>query len=440
MKSPVIRAVEVHDVRFPTSDALDGSDAVHVDPDYSVAYVVLRTGVDGLEGHGSTFTLGRGNELCCAAARSLAQMLVGTSVAELERDMLGVYRRLTRDSQMRWVGPEKGVVHLAAAAVINAVWDLIAVDAGLPLWRYLCELPAERLVAALDFTYVSDVLTPTDALEMLRAERGAKRERIDRLEKEGYPAYTTSCGWLGYSDERIEGLCKDALDAGWNHFKVKVGRSPEDDERRCALVRDLIGPDRSLMIDANQRWDVDEAIANVRALARHDIRWIEEPTSPDDVLGHARIAREVAPIKVATGEQCQNRVVFKQLMQSGGVHYVQADACRLGGVNEFLTVLLLARRYGLPVCPHAGGVGLCEYVNHMVSFDFVALTGTTDDRMCEYVSHLDEHVENLAVVERGRYRAPSWNGYGARLRPQSVAEHAFPHGPLWSRRLAASAS
>jgi len=431
---PVVRSVEVHDVRFPTSDQLDGSDAVHVDPDYSSAYVVLRTDVDGLEGHGTTFTIGRGNGLVAATAENLAQRLVGMSIDEIENDMLAVWRRFTQDSQLRWIGPEKGVVHLATAAVVNAIWDLIARQAGKPLWRYLCEMEPERLVSMLDFSYVTDALTPARAIELLEEGRAQHAERMAALEANGYPAYTTSCGWLGYSDERIRSACEASLAEGWNDFKLKVGVDAADDERRCALVREIIGPDRSLMVDANQRWDVEEAIDRVNALSAHDLRWIEEPTSPDDVLGHARIAREVAPVKVATGEQCQNRVMFKQLMQSGGVHYVQVDACRVGGLNEVLVIMLMAREFGLPVCPHAGGVGLCEYVNHLVMFDFVALTGSTEDRITEYVSHLDEHFESPARVKGGRYYPPLEPGYGTHLRPECIARFLHPDGPVWSER------
>lgn len=435
MIAPTIRAVHVHDVRFPTSDVMDGSDATHVDPDYSSAYVVLRTNVDGLEGHGTTFTIGRGNGLVSATAENLAQQLIGMRLDDIENDMLRVWRRFTQDSQLRWIGPEKGVVHLATAAVVNALWDLIARHAGRPLWRYLCEMEPERLVSMLDFSYVSDALTPARAIAILRGERDHHAARIADLERDGFPAYTTSCGWLGYPDERIRELCTAALDAGWNHFKLKVGVDPADDDRRCALVREIIGPDRSLMVDANQRWDVDEAIERVRVLARHDLRWIEEPTSPDDVLGHARIADGVAPVKVATGEQCQNRVVFKQLMQCGGVHYVQVDACRVGGLNEVLLIMLMAREFGLPVCPHAGGVGLCEYVNHLVMFDYVALTGSTADRVTEYVPHLDEHFVTPARIRAGHYLPPTEPGYGTHLRRESIERFLYPDGPVWTARV-----
>jgi L-fuconate dehydratase len=435
-----IRSVEVLDVRFPTSDQLDGSDALHTDPDYSSTYVILRTDRDGLEGHGTTFTIGRGNELCAAAARTLGQRLVGLTLAEIQNDMRTVVRGFTQDSQLRWVGPEKGVVHLATAAVVNALWDLLARAADLPLWRFVCELEPERLVGMLDFSYVTDALTPDEAVAILRRERPHRDARTAALEEQGYPAYTTSCGWLGYSDTRLRELCAAAIDEGWNDFKLKVGVDPGDDDRRCGIVRELIGPDRRLMIDANQRWDVDEAIAAVNALAHHDLRWIEEPTSPDDVLGHARIAQGVAPVHVATGEQCQNRVVFKQLMQAGGVHYVQVDACRVGGLNEVLVIMLLARRFGLPVCPHAGGVGLCEYVNHLVMIDYVMLTGSTEDRITEYVSHLDEHFVTPARTRGGRYFPPLEPGYGTHLRPASLDEYRFPDGPCWSARLAAGSN
>ena len=429
-----ITALEAVDIRFPTSDHSDGSDAMHRDPDYSAAYVVLRTSQAGLEGHGLTFTIGRGNELCVAAAEALAPLVVGRTLESITRDLAGFWRVLTSDSQLRWVGPEKGVIHLATAAVVNAIWDLYAKSRRKPLWKLLVDMSPEELVAAIDFRYITDALTREQALEILRANQATKAAREREMLADGYPAYTTSAGWLGYPDDKIRRLCREGIAEGWTHFKIKVGAELADDLRRAAIVREEIGPERRLMLDANQRWDVGEAIANMKQLARFDPWWIEEPTSPDDVLGHAAIARAIAPIGVATGEQCQNRVVFKQLLQAGAIRFCQIDSCRLGGVNEVLAVMLLAARFGVPVCPHAGGVGLCEYVNHLILVDYICISGSLDDRVAEYVSHLHEHFENPSVVRNGRYRAPTAPGYGITMKRESLAAHAFPHGAVWAER------
>jgi L-fuconate dehydratase len=427
-----ITSLTAHDVRFPTSRALDGSDAMNPDPDYSAAYVVLGTDVAGLEGHGLTFTIGRGNQLCVAAAEALAPLVVGLTLEGISADMAGFWRRVTSDSQLRWVGPEKGVLHLATAAVVNAVWDLWAKAERKPLWKLLVGMTPEQVVSCVDFRYLTDALTPDDALGILRRHAGTRAEREAEMRRVGYPAYTTSAGWLGYPDEKIRRLCEEGVAAGWNHFKIKVGRDLQDDVRRAALVREAIGPDRKLMMDANQVWDVGQAIAWMRELARFDPWWIEEPTSPDDVLGHAAIARAVAPIGVATGEHCQNRVIFKQLMQSDAIRFCQLDACRLGGVNEVLAVLLLAARFGVPVCPHAGGVGLCEYVQHLALFDYVCVSASLDDRIVEYVDHLHEHFVDPVVVRGGRYRVPDAPGYSITMRPESLRTFAYPHGPAWT--------
>jgi L-fuconate dehydratase len=429
---PTITSLAVHDVRFPTSRALDGSDAMNPDPDYSAAYVVLGTDADGLEGHGLTFTIGRGNELCVAAAEALAPLVVGLTLEEITADMAGFWRRVVGDSQLRWVGPEKGVLHLATAAVVNAVWDLWAKAEGKPLWKLLVDMTPEQVVACVDFRYLTDALTPDEALGILRRLAPTKGDREAEMRRDGYPAYTTSAGWLGYPDEKIRRLCEEGMAAGWNHFKIKVGRDLQDDLRRAALVRETIGPDRKLMVDANQVWDVNQAIDWMRELARFDPWWIEEPTSPDDVLGHAAIARAVAPIGVATGEQCQNRVVFKQLMQANAIRFCQIDACRLGGVNEVLAVLLLAAKFGVPVCPHAGGVGLCEYVQHLSIFDYVCVSGSLDDRVVEYVDHLHEHFVDPVVIRDGRYVPPQAPGYSITMQPASLRTYAYPNGPAWT--------
>jgi L-fuconate dehydratase len=430
-----ITEVVALDIRFPTSRSLDGSDAMNEAPDYSAAYVILRTDdPNGITGHGMTFTTGRGNELCVAAINALASMLVGRSLESITDDLGQFWYELVGDGQLRWVGPEKGVIHLATAALVNAVWDLYAKCEGKPLWRLLADMTPEALVRCIPFRYITDALTPDDALAMLRALEPTKAARIAQVVAQGYPAYTTSIGWLGYSDEKVRRLCRDGVAAGWHHFKLKVGREIEEDVRRAAIVREEIGPDRVLMVDANQVWDVDQAIAWMERLAVYRPWWIEEPTSPDDVLGHARIARAMAPlgIGVATGEHCQNRVIFKQLFQADAIAIAQIDSCRLGGVNEVLAVLLMAAKFGIPVCPHAGGVGLCEYVQHLAIFDFIAVSGTMDDRVVEYVDHLHEHFVDPVVIHDGRYVAPTAPGYSITMHPGSLARFAFPDGPAWS--------
>jgi L-fuconate dehydratase len=428
-----ITRIDVFDIRFPTSRDGHGSDAMHPDPDYSAAYVILRTdSPDGHKGHGLTFTIGRGNELCVAAVRALAPLVEGLTLEAIRRDMGGFWRRLTSDSQLRWVGPEKGVVHLATAALVNAVWDLCARAEGVPVWKLLADMTPEELVACIDFRYMTDALTPDEALAIFRENAPTRAAREAELSRDGYPAYTTSAGWLGYTDDEIRRLCREGLAAGWSHFKLKVGMDLEDDVRRCALVRAEIGPDRKLMLDANQRWDVDDAIASMRELARFDPLWIEEPTSPDDVLGHAAIAKAVAPIGVATGEQCQNRVLFKQFMQAGAISFCQIDACRLGGVNEVLAVLLMAAKFGIPVCPHAGGVGLCEYVQHLAIFDYLCVSASLEDRIVEYVDHLHEHFLDPVVIRDGRYVVPTEHGFSVAMKPESLSEYAFPDGAAWA--------
>jgi L-fuconate dehydratase len=426
-------ALETYDVRFPTSRELDGSDAVNVDPDYSAAYAILRTDTgDGLEGHGFAFTCGRGNEVQVAAIDAFAPLVVGREVEEVLADTGAFWRSLTGESQLRWLGPEKGVVHMAVAAIVNAVWDLWAKRDGKPVWKLLADLSPEQLVALTDFTYITDAITPDEALALLRDRQAGRADREAVLRERGLPAYTTSPGWLGYDDEKLRRLTAEALADGFEQVKLKVGASLDDDVRRCGIAREVMGPGPRLCIDANQAWDVPTAIAWTRALADFDITWIEEPTSPDDVVGHAAIARAVAPIGVATGEHAQNRVIFKQLLQLGAISYCQIDACRLAGVNEVLAVLLLAAKSGVPVCPHAGGVGLCELVQHLAAFDYVALGGELDDRVVEYVDHLHEHFVDPCVVERARYRVPARPGYSAEMRRESIARHLFPHGPVWA--------
>jgi L-fuconate dehydratase len=422
--------VDVLDVRFPTSRTLDGSDAVHLDPDYSAAYVVLRTD-DGPDGHGLTFTIGRGTEVVVEAVRSLAPFLRGRDAEELFGDMRAFWRQIVGDSQLRWIGPEKGAIHLAGAAIVNAVWDLYARTRDKPLWKLLADMTPRELVDAVDFTYITDAINPDEALDLLTAAAPGRQEREAQLRADGYPAYVTSVGWMGYDDAKVERLCHEARAEGWTSFKMKVGGDPAEDARRAGLIRGAVGDEHRLMMDANQRWDVDEAIARVHALAGFDPFWIEEPTSPDDVLGHATIARAVAPIAVATGEHAHNRVMFKQLMQANAIGFCQIDSCRLGGVNEVIAVLLMAAKFGIPVCPHAGGVGLCEYVQHLSAFDYIAVSASLDNRMTEYAEHLHEHFVSPIDVRGGRYMLPLAPGYSAEMRPESLAEFAFPVGACW---------
>ncbi|MFF5304173.1 L-fuconate dehydratase [Streptomyces sp. NPDC013161] len=429
-------AVDTYDIRFPTSRELDGSDAMNPDPDYSAAYVVLRTdAADGHEGHGFSFTIGRGNDVQVAAIDALRHHVIGRSVDQLCADPGSLNRELIGDSQLRWLGPEKGVMHMAIGAVINAAWDLTAKRAGKPLWQLLADADPEWLVSQIDFRYITDALTPEEALDILRrGKAGAEGRRAILLER-GFPAYTTSAGWLGYDDEKLTRLAAQAVADGFRQIKLKVGADLDDDIRRCRVARSVVGPDIRMAIDANQRWDVAEAIRWTKALAEFDPYWIEEPTSPDDVLGHATIRAAVSPVKVATGEHVQNRIVFKQLLQAGALDILQIDAARVGGVNENLAILLLAAKFGVPVCPHAGGVGLCELVQHLSMFDYLAVAGTTDDRVIEYVDHLHDHFLDPVVIREGHYMAPTAPGFSATMRPESIARYTFPGGTFWAADL-----
>jgi L-fuconate dehydratase len=430
MTTTITEAI-ARDIRFPTSRDLSGSDAMNEAPDYSAAYVTLKTDT-ALEGHGLTFTIGRGNELCVAAINSLSPLVVGRTLESFTEDMGAFWRHMTSDSQLRWVGPEKGIIHLATAAIVNAVWDLYAKSEDKPLWKLLSDMSPEELVSCVDFRYITDAITPEEALELLRTNEATKGEREAEMLSDGFPAYTTSAGWLGYPDEKLRRLSREAVDAGWGHVKIKVGRDLEDDVRRASIIREEIGPNRKLMMDANQVWEVEEAIAHTERLAEFDPWWIEEPTSPDDVLGHARIARAVAPIGVATGEHCQNRILFKQLMQSDAISYCQIDSCRLGGVNEVVAVILLAAKFGIPVCPHAGGVGLCEYVQHLSIFDYVAVSASLENRILEYVDHLHEHFLEPVRIKDGRYMPPERPGYSIEMYPESLEEFEFSTGSAWA--------
>ena len=417
--------MQVVDLRFPTSLHLDGSDAMNPDPDYSAAYVVLKTD-SAHEGHGLTFTIGRGNEICCAAIEAMRHLVIGLDMAKVAENMGAFWRHITSDSQLRWIGPDKGAIHLATGAVVNAVWDLWARIEGKPVWRLVAEMSPEEIVRCIDFRYITDCITPAEAVELLRGKAEGKDERIATLVREGYPCYTTSAGWLGYDDDKLRRLCREAVDAGFRHIKMKVGRDKADDIRRLTIAREAVGPDINLMVDANQVWEVNEAIGWVKDLVFAKPWFIEEPTSPDDIEGHRRIREGVAPVKVATGEMCQNRVIFKQLIMRGAIDVVQIDACRLGGVNEVLAVLLMAAKYGLPVCPHAGGVGLCEYVQHLAMIDYVCIAGTHEGRVVEYVDHLHEHFVEPCVIRGAAYMPPSAPGFSIEIKPESRETYRFP--------------
>ncbi len=417
--------MRVVDVRFPTSQHLDGSDAMNPDPDYSAAYVILETDQPGLEGHGLTFTIGRGNEICCAAIEALRPLVVGLDMAWVAEDMGRFWRYITSDSQLRWIGPDKGAIHLATGAVVNAVWDLWAKQEGMPVWELVSRMSPEEIVKLIDFRYITDCITPGEALALLQKQAVGKRERWATLQREGYPCYTTSAGWLGYDDDKLRRLCNEAVDAGFNHVKMKVGRDKADDIRRLTIAREVLGPGRQLMIDANQVWEVNQAVEWVNDLAFCKPWFIEEPTSPDDIEGHRVIREGVAPVKVATGEMCQNRIIFKQLIMRGAIDVVQIDACRLGGVNEILAVMLMAAKYKLPVCPHAGGVGLCEYVQHLSMIDYLCIAGTREGRVIEYVDHLHEHFIEPCVIQNAAYMPPKAPGFSIEMKAASLKEYTF---------------
>jgi L-fuconate dehydratase len=427
-----ISALDVVDVRFPTSRQLDGSDAINPEPDYSAAYVTLRLDDLDLAGYSLLFTTGRGNDVACAAVRALEGHVVGRDVAELVADVGALARELTWDGQLRWLGPEKGVMHMAIGAVVNAAWDLRCRLDGQPLWRLLASLSPQEIVDQIDFTYIDDALAPSAALDLLEAGAARRGERVATLEAHGLPAYTTSAGWLGYTDDKVARLARQSVDDGFTMLKLKVGADVRSDIRRLRVARQAVGEQARIALDANQRWGIDQAIGWMADLAQFDPYWIEEPTSPDDVLGHLAIRNAVRPVRVATGEHVQNRVVFKQMLQAEAIDVVQIDACRVGGINENLAILLLAAKFDVPVCPHAGGVGLCEMVQHLAMFDFIAVSGTTDGRWIEYVDHLHEHFTDPVVMVGGRYWPPTGPGGGARLLDASVAEYRFPDGPAWS--------
>tara|TARA_B110000285_G_scaffold230575_1_gene297457 strand:- start:415 stop:1779 length:1365 start_codon:yes stop_codon:yes gene_type:complete len=429
-RSITITNILTKDVRFPTSDSLDGSDAMNPDPDYSAAYVILETNHPELEGHGLTFTIGRGNELCVAAIESLSHLIVGKTLESFTQNMDDFWKMITGDSQLRWLGPEKGVIHLATGALVNAVRDLYAKAEGKPLWKLIADMSPEEIVKCVDFTYITDAITPSEALNILKKNETTKQERINNLLENGYPAYTTSAGWLGYSDDKMRRLCQEAKAEGFKHMKIKVGSDLQDDMRRAQIIREEIGDDLQLMMDANQKWDLEEAIENMASLKKFNPYWIEESTSPDDILGHAKIAEAVAPIKVATGEHCHNSVMFKQSIMADALQICQTDSCRVRGVNEIPSILLMATKYKVPVCSHAGGVGLCEYVQHLSMIDYICVSGTTDDRIIEYVDHLHEHFVEPVVIKNGAYMPPKQPGYSITMKPESLKTYSFPKGEV----------
>ncbi len=422
------------DIRMPTSESKAGSDAMHVDPDYSGAYVILETDAkDGLCGHGMTFTIGRGNEVCVAAIEALKPFVIGLTFESIIADMAGFWRRLTGESQLRWIGPEKGAIHLATAAIVNAVWDLWGKVERKPVWKLVADMTPDQFVGCVDFRYLTDALTRDDALKILRDKASTRTSREAEMREQGYPAYITSAGWMGYPDDLVRRLCRESLAAGWTKFKIKVGRDSDENVRRAALVRQEIGPDSTLMMDANQAWDVGEAIQLMGPLAKFNPLWIEEPTSPDDILGHATIRRAIKPIGVATGEHAANRVIFKQLMQAGAIDFCQFDNCRLGGLNEAMAVLLLAAKFGVPVCPHAGGLGLCEYGQHVSLIDYICVSGSLKNRMTEFADHLHEHFLDPVRARNGRYLVPTTPGFSIEMKPRSLEDYEFPRGAKWRR-------
>lgn len=419
-----ITDMEVLDIRFPTSQQLDGSDAMNPDPDYSAAYVILKTD-SAHEGHGLTFTIGRGNDICCKAIEAMRHLVIGLTIDEVAAAPAAFWRKMTADSQLRWIGPDKGAMHLATGAVVNAVWDLWAKAEGKPVWKLVADLSPEQLLECIDFRYLTDCITPEEALALLKARAEGKAEREATLRQEGYPCYTTSAGWLGYSDEKLAHLCQEAVDEGFNYIKLKVGQNLEDDKRRVTIARRVIGDERNLMIDANQVWERQQAIDWVKELAFAKPWFIEEPTSPDDVEAHRAIREAIAPIQVATGEMCQNRIMFKQFIMREAIDVIQIDACRMGGVNEVLSVLLMAAKYGLKVCPHAGGVGLCEYVQHLSMIDYLCFAATKEGRVTEYVDHLHEHFIDPCVIQNAAYMPPSLPGFSIEMKRESLQTYEF---------------
>ena len=414
-----------YDLRFPTSDHLDGSDAMNPDPDYSAAYVIIESDQSSLKGHSFAFTLGRGNDLCCDAIKALQHLVIGLDINWIRDNQSLFSRRMTSDSQLRWVGPEKGIIHMASGAIINAVWDLLSKLENKPLWQLVSDMNSDQISSAIDFRHITDFLDQDEAIEILKSHQKTKLDRVSILENEGYPCYVTSAGWLGYSDKKLERLCEEAKVSGFEYVKLKVGKDLKDDMRRLEIARTTLGPDIKIMIDANQVWEVDQAIKWMKSLAEFDPYFIEEPTSPDDIIGHKKIKDAIYPIKVATGEAVQNRVIFKQLISENAIDIVQVDACRMGGLNEVLAVQLMASKQGLPVWPHAGGVGLCEYSQHLAMIDYLCISGRKDEQVVEYVDHLHEHFLNPCQIKNAAYMLPKESGFSVEMKPSTLTSNLF---------------
>ena len=430
----IILDLHVRDIRFPTSDHLHGSDAIHLDPDYSCAYVTLLTDQPDLEGHGITFTLGRGTELCVAAIETFKHFVVGQTLASIVGDFGTFWHRICNESQLRWLGPERGLIHMSVAAIINAIWDLYAKVEGKPVWKLIADMSPREIVDCIDFHHITDVLTRDDALEILEGNQATKLEREQELFEIGLPAYTSSAGWIGYDDTYRRQQCQKYLDSGFRWFKMKVGADLADDIHRATVVREEIGDECHLMMDANQVWDVDQAIEHMRQLAKFRPVWIEEPTSPDDILGHAKIAKALDPIGVACGECVSNRIMFKQFLMAGGMQFCQIDSCRVGGVNELLAIMLLAQKFRVPVCPHAGGVGLCNYVQHLAAINYLVISPSLENVVLEFSDHLHEHFVDRLVIKDARYRLPTMPGYSITMHADSLEQYQFPGGSVWRNR------
>lgn len=428
-----ITDIDVKDIRFPTAQRSYGSDVMHSDPNYSSAYVIISTNT-GYKGYGMTFTLGRGTEIVVCAIKSLIPLIINVNVQDIFQNFSTYWRELTSESQLRWMGPEKGVIHLATAALVNALWDLWARIENKPVWKLLIDMKPEELVSTIDFRYLTDIITAEEAIQILYQNQDGKEKREEIMKIEGYPAYTTQVGWIGYSAEKVVQLCKKYVELGFTGFKIKVGGNLSEDKVRCRMVRDIIGPNNYLMIDSNQAWNVTDAINWVTELSEFKLHWIEEPTSPDDILGHVTISRALNPIgiKVASGEMCSNRVLFKQFLQSGAIQICQIDSCRLGSINEILSVYLMAKKLNVPVCPHAGGVGLCEMVQHLQMFDYISLgSDIQPGQFIEYVDEEHEHFTTKILVRNGKYIAPMDPGYGVRFKQDVFSKFEFPHGTVW---------
>jgi L-fuconate dehydratase len=408
---------------------------MNIAPDYSAAYIILKTDIPDLEGHGHTFTIGRGNEICVKAIESISDVIKGKYLDDITNNWLEFYYSIVNDSQLRWIGPEKGAIHLATAALFNALWDLKAKYERKPLWQLICNMSPDELIAIIDFKYIEDALTKNKALEILLKNFDTREQRIQKITNDGYPAYTTSAGWLGYSTDKLKSLCRKAKQENWKYVKFKVGSNLEEDISRLTIARDILGDDIVFMIDANQVWGVDEAIDWVNSLKKFNPWFIEEPTSPDDILGHKKIRESVKPIMVATGEHCHNKVMFKQFFQANAIDICQLDSCRLGSLHEILAVQLLAENFNKAICPHAGGVGLCEYVQHLAIIDYVCVSADLKGRVLEYIDHLHENFLFPCKINHGAYVIPRNYGYSATIKKEAIDSYKYPNGSFWIQNI-----